>query len=116
MILLGQSTFDVTRLADYGVLGIMLAGAIMALRAGTLRFLKTLEDGRADARSDLQTERNARQNFEARITVILDQLVKTTAALSDQVGQKRESIDQLSHVITELVAMVQQLKSRPHTP
>lgn len=107
-----QASFDMTRLTDYGVTGLMLGVTLLTLRSIALAYRKTLEDGRIDARNDLATERKARQDFEARVTTILDQLVKTTAELTKQVGQKREAIDQLSAVITDLVSLVNGLKGR----
>ena len=67
-------------------------------------------DSVINANNNLAIERKARQDFEARVTVILDQIVKTTEGLVAQVGQKREAIDQLTQIISELVMIVNGVK------
>jgi hypothetical protein len=113
-ILLGQTVphagFDITRLADYGVLGMMLLAVMYSLKSVQIALVKSLEDRTADANANLGIERKARQEFEARVTVILDQIVKTTEGLVAQVGQKREAIDQLAGIIGELVQLIHSLK------
>ena len=102
--------FDITRLSDYGVLGIMLAAVMYSLNNVANALKAALEKRASDARDDLAAERTARQAFEVRMTSIQESLIKAVGELSDKVGMKMESINQLTMTIRELFDLVHEVK------
>lgn len=107
------ASFDVTRLTDYGAVGLMLALVVFAYNQSQKKLQQVYELRIADMMAELTLERSLRQGFETRITNILDAITKAVGGLTTQVGQKREAIDQLAAVITELVSIVNSIKKGP---
>lgn len=102
--------FDLTRLSDYGVLGLVLAAVMYSLNNVANALKAALEKRATDARDDLASERVARQAFETRMTSIQESLIKAVGELSDKVGMKMESINQLTMTIRELFELVHEVK------
>jgi hypothetical protein len=102
--------FDLTRLSDYGVLGLVLAAVMYSLNNVANALKAALEKRATDARDDLASERTARQAFEVRMTSIQESLIKAVGELSDKVGMKMESINQLTMTIRELFELVHEVK------
>jgi hypothetical protein len=102
--------FDLTRLSDYGVLGLVLAAVMYSLNNVANALKAALEKRATDARDDLASERVARQAFEVRMTSIQESLIKAVGELSDKVGMKMESINQLTMTIRELFELVHEVK------
>lgn len=102
--------FDLTRLSDYGVLGVVLVAVMYSLNNVANALKAALEKRATDARDDLAMERTARQAFEVRMTSIQESLIKAVGELSDKVGMKMESINQLTMTIRELFELVHEVK------
>jgi len=93
MTLMGQADgIGLSRLSEYGLVGVMLALALYALIAVWKQNTSNLVDWRVEARTDLQEERKSRQAHEMQVTKLLGELIVQATEQREAMAEIKEAM------------------------